>query len=84
MLAALGQAGEAPSPEDQVTTLPLRLLVQGLGYVFPNFQVFNLADQIGIGQAIDPLVFVRVGGYAMIYIAVFGGLAVYSFSKREI
>jgi ABC-type transport system involved in multi-copper enzyme maturation permease subunit len=67
-----------------VTALPLRLLVQGLGYVFPNFQVFNLADQIGIGQGIDPLVFVRVSAYALIYIAVFGGLAVYSFSKREI
>jgi ABC-type transport system involved in multi-copper enzyme maturation permease subunit len=52
--------------------------------VFPNFQVFNLADQIGIGQGIDPLVFVRVSAYALIYIAVFGGLAVYSFSKREI
>jgi ABC-type transport system involved in multi-copper enzyme maturation permease subunit len=67
-----------------VTALPLRLLVQGLGYVFPNFQVFNLADQIGIGHGIDSLVFLRVGGYALAYIAVFGGLAVYSFSQREI
>jgi ABC-type transport system involved in multi-copper enzyme maturation permease subunit len=67
-----------------VSALPLRLLVQGLGYVFPNFQVFNLADQIGIGHGIDPLVFVRVGGYALTYIAVFGALAVYSFSQREI
>ena len=67
-----------------VSALPLRLLVQGLSYVFPNFQVFNLADQIGIGHGIDAFVFVRVGGYALIYIAVFGGLAVYSFSQREI
>ncbi len=68
----------------QVSALPLRLLVQGLSYVFPNFQVFNLADQIGIGQGIDPTVFLRVGAYALTYIAVFGGLAVYSFSQREI
>jgi hypothetical protein len=68
----------------QVSVLPLRLLVQGLSYVFPNFQVFNLADQIGIGHGIDSLVFLRVGGYALAYIAVFGGLAVYSFSQREI
>ncbi len=68
----------------QVSALPLRLLVQGLGYVFPNFQVFNLADQIGIGHGIDPGVFLRVGAYALTYIAVFGGLAVYSFSQREI
>jgi len=68
----------------QVAALPLRLLVQLLGYVFPNFQVFNLADQIGIGAGIDAMVFMRVAGYALIYIAVIGGLAVYSFRNREI
>jgi ABC-type transport system involved in multi-copper enzyme maturation permease subunit len=68
----------------QVDSLPLRLLVQVLGHVFPNFQLFNVADQIGVGAALDPLVFVRVAAYALIYIGVFGGLAVYSFSRREI
>ncbi len=68
----------------QVASLPLRLLVQVLGYVFPNFQLFNVADQIGVGAALDPLVFVRVAAYALIYIGVFCGLAVYSFSRREI
>jgi len=67
-----------------VASLPLRLLVRALGYVFPNFQVFNLADQIGIGQGIGAEVFLRVAGYALIYIAVIGGLAVYSFRNREI
>ena len=67
-----------------VASLPLRLLVQLLGYIFPNFQVFNLADQIGIGEGIDTAVFLRVAGYALIYIAVIGALAVYSFRNREI
>lgn len=67
-----------------VASLPLRLLVQVLGYVFPNFQVFNLTDQIGIGEGIEAAVFLRVAGYALIYIAVIGGLAVYSFRNREI
>jgi ABC-type transport system involved in multi-copper enzyme maturation permease subunit len=67
-----------------VASPPLRLLVQLLGYVFPNFQVFNLADQIGMGEGIDAAVFVRVAGYALIYIAMIGGLAVYSFRNREI
>lgn len=67
-----------------VASLPLRLLVQVLGYVFPNFQVFNLTDQIGIGEGIEAAVFARVAGYALIYIAVIGGLAVYSFRNREI
>ena len=67
-----------------VASLPLRILAQVIGYVFPNFQLFNLADQIGVGTGIDTFVFVRVAGYALIYIGVFGGLAVYSFSHREI
>lgn len=68
----------------QVASAPLRLLVQLLGYVFPNFQVFNLADQIGVGQGIGTEVFLRVAGYALIYIAVIGALTVYSFRNREI
>lgn len=67
-----------------VASLPLRLLVQALSYVFPNFQVFNLTDQIGIGAGIELEVFLRVAAYALIYIAVIGGLAVYSFRNREI
>jgi ABC-type transport system involved in multi-copper enzyme maturation permease subunit len=67
-----------------VAVLPLRVLVQLLGYVFPNFQVFNLTDQIGVGAGIESMVFLRVAGYALIYIAVIGGLAVYSFRNREI
>lgn len=68
----------------QVASAPLRLLVQMLGYVFPNFQVFNLADQIGAGVGLDAGVALHVAGYAFIYIGVIGGLAVYSFSSREI
>jgi hypothetical protein len=64
--------------------LPLRLLVATLAHVFPNFQVFNLADQIGPGSGMDGLVALRVAGYALTYIFVFGGLAVYSFRQREI
>lgn len=68
----------------QVASAPLRLLVQVLGYVFPNFQVFNLTDQIGMGGGLDAGVALHVAGYALIYIGVIGGLAVYSFSSREI
>lgn len=68
----------------QVAILPLRLLVRLLGYVFPNFQVFNLTDQIGVGAGISAAVFRNISIYAVIYIAVIGGLAVYSFRNREI
>ncbi len=62
----------------------LRLLVATLAHIFPNFQVFNLADQIGPNSGVDGLVALRVAGYALTYIFVFGGLAVYSFRQREI
>ena len=67
-----------------VDSIILRTLVRGLGYIFPNFQLFNLGDEIGVGAGIDPAVFGRITLYAVIYIFVFGGLAVYSFRKREI
>lgn len=60
------------------------LVVQGLSLVFPNFQLFNLADEIGQGAGVDGDVALRVAGYGLAYIAVIGGLAVYSFRNREI
>ncbi|TAG26533.1 MAG: ABC transporter permease [Verrucomicrobia bacterium] len=59
-------------------------VVQALSYVFPNFQLFNLADNIGQGSGVDGEVALRVAGYGVAYIAVIGGLAVYSFRNREI
>lgn len=60
------------------------LVVQVLSFVFPNFQLFNLADQIGQGAGVASDVALRVAGYGVVYIAVIGGLAVYSFRNREI
>ena len=67
-----------------VDNLMLRVLVQLLGLIFPNFQLFNLTDEIGQGAALDPMLALRVAVYAIAYIAVIGGLAVYSFRNREI
>ncbi len=62
----------------------LAAVVQGLSFLFPNFQLFNLADSIGQGGGVDGAVALRVAGYGLAYIAVIGGLAVYSFRNREI
>lgn len=62
----------------------LGLLVKGLSLIFPNFQLFNLADEIGQGSGVDSLLALRVALYAIAYIAVIGLLAVYSFRNREI
>lgn len=62
----------------------VRIPVMALSYVFPNFQLFNLSDNVGQGEGIDLFVAGRVGLYALLYIAVIGGLAVYSFRNREI
>ncbi len=58
--------------------------VRALSLIFPNFQLFNLADEIGQGSGVSGQVALGVAGYGLIYIAVIGGLAVYSFRNREI
>ena len=58
--------------------------VRALSFIFPNFQLFNLADEIGQGSGVSGDVALRVAGYGLAYIAVIGGLAVYSFRNREI
>jgi ABC-type transport system involved in multi-copper enzyme maturation permease subunit len=60
-------------------TPPVRVLLETLTRIFPNFQLFNLADHGWDG----PLA-LRVAAYALVYIAAFGALAVYSFRRREI
>jgi ABC-type transport system involved in multi-copper enzyme maturation permease subunit len=60
------------------------LAVRALGLVFPNFQLFNLADEIGQGAGVDNAVALRVALYGLAYIGIIGGLAVYSFRSREI
>lgn len=66
----------------------LRVLAGLLGAIFPNFQVFNVAEAMALtgGEAAGLPVYVllRVAWYGAGYLAVFGGLAIYSFRKREI
>lgn len=67
-----------------VDSLVLRSVVRLLSFVFPNFQLFNLSDEIGQGAGLYPMLAGRVALYALGYITVIGGLAVYSFRNREI
>ncbi len=60
-------------------------VVAGLiGLMFPNFQLFNLADGIGGGAPLDWDRVARVGLYAGGYVAAICLLTIYSFRKREI
>ena len=58
--------------------------VRALGLVFPNFQLFNLADEVGQGTGVSADLALRVAAYGLAYIGVIGCLAVYSFRNREI
>jgi ABC-type transport system involved in multi-copper enzyme maturation permease subunit len=55
-----------------------------IGLLFPNFQLFNLADDVGAGGVLAWSRVVRVELYALGYIAAACALAIYSFRKREI
>lgn len=52
--------------------------------VFPNFQVFAVADTLAAADAPPWGHVVRIGLYALGYMAAAGGLAVFSFRQREI
>lgn len=52
--------------------------------LFPNFQVFALADSLSAAEAPPAVHVVRVALYGLGYIAVACGLAVFSFRHREI
>lgn len=55
-----------------------------IGLVFPNFQLFNLADLAAAGEPIGAGLVARVTLYGLAYVAVFLALASFSFRRREI
>ncbi len=55
-----------------------------LANIFPNFQLFALADSLSAADAPPTAHVVRVVVYALGYVAVACGLAVFSFRQREI
>lgn len=63
-----------------------RFLVQGLGLIFPNFQLFNIGDQLvfDVEQAIPAVTVLQITGYGLIYTIAFILLAQVNFRRREI
>lgn len=61
-----------------------RVIGGALASVFPNFQLFTLAESLVAGEGPSAAQLARVFGYALGYIAVACLLAVFSFRQREI
>lgn len=63
-----------------------RILVQVLGLLFPNFQLFNIGDQLvfDVEQALPYSVILRMTAYGLIYTVAFVLLAQVNFRRREI
>ena len=61
-----------------------RVVAGGIAALFPNFQVFALADLLHAADAPPAWHVVRIGLYALAYVAAACALAVYSFRHREI
>ena len=55
-----------------------------LGLVFPNFQLFDVTDRVAAGGTLSVGVIVGIAVYALAYLSVYGGLAVYCFRNREL
>lgn len=56
----------------------------GIGLLFPNFQLFNLADNVGAGAVLSWGAVARLTVYAAGYAVAACSLAVYSFRQREV
>lgn len=67
-----------------IAYLPAKILVRGLGLLFPNFQLFNVGDLVALGERLPGVVFGQITLYALGYILAFSLLAIYSFRQREI
>ncbi|MFP4166455.1 MAG: ABC transporter permease [Opitutales bacterium] len=63
----------------------VRWLVAALALVFPNFQLFNIGDQLvfNVSEPFPAATAVRLVLYGLIYMAVFLLLAHFNFRKRE-
>jgi ABC-2 type transport system permease protein len=61
-----------------------RVVAGGIAWVFPNFQLFSLADSLAAIDAPAAGDVLRVLGYGLIYAAAACALATYSFRHREI
>ena len=63
-----------------------RFLVMVLGLVFPNFQLFNIGDQLvfDVEQALPTATVLQIAGYGLIYTGAFILLAQMNFRRREI
>lgn len=61
-----------------------RIVSGGIATVFPNFQLFSLADSLNLAETPLWTHVARVGLYGLGYIVAACGLAVFSFRHREI
>lgn len=64
----------------------VRGLVRLLSFVFPNFQLFNVGDQLVFNsdEILSQSTILMIAGYGLIYMIVFTLLAQINFKKREI
>ena len=69
-----------------IENLLLKGLVRFLGLIFPNFQLFNVGDQLVFESEtlLSTGTLLMIAGYGLIYVAAFILLAQFNFRKREI
>ncbi|MEM1222474.1 MAG: ABC transporter permease subunit [Verrucomicrobiota bacterium] len=65
---------------------PLRLMTQAMSLIFPNFQLFNVGDQLVFDNAdlLPATTAVQIAVYGMIYMITFVLLSQIHFKRREI
>jgi hypothetical protein len=69
-----------------IENIVVQWLVRLLSLVFPNFQLFNVGDQLVFGseKLLSQNIVLMIAGYGLIYTVVFILLAQVNFKQREI
>ena len=68
----------------RVAFLPARWVAMSVALLLPNFQLFNLGEEIATDQILAAELVLRVAAYGLVYTAVFLGLAAFRFRRREL
>jgi ABC-type transport system involved in multi-copper enzyme maturation permease subunit len=71
---------------DDMAIGPAQIVAQSVAWLFPNFQIFNVGDQLVLGpqSGLAPLVVLQISGYGLIYTIAYTLLAYLIFRQREI
>ena len=73
----MNESGKDPTPI-------LKAFLGFIALIFPDFQIFNLVDDIVVGNAVPLMMFIKTAGLGLGYVGVYGFVAYLFFANKEL